>query len=293
MENAGRPLGAIALAALAVSGCPLPAVTSASNTSEVTLASCGTSVASDAPAFYRDFFKCVTVTNGSAGAHVTSSGLPPHKSYYYGAGNPNYAEFDTSRGSQYKANPNKLGSQTLQFDIPASPKAKSNLTIAVDHTANTSSDEYPMGVAGIALDGVAIFNDQAGPGDSIDNEQYTFDSYNGHPENRGTYHYHTVTPGPLEVLAALGLVTRTAPGSAELELYGIMCDGTVVLGCTELDGTAPSGTLDAQNGHVGDLKDKAGTVHFAGRYHTHVCPGKYAAHKYTPEIQYYDTCGKK
>jgi hypothetical protein len=73
-----------------------------------------------------------------------------------------------------------------------------------------------------------------------------------------------------------------------------MCDGTLVLGCTELDGTAPSASsLDAQSGHVGDVKDADGTLHFATRYHTHVCPKLFAAHPYTPEIQYYSTCTVK
>jgi hypothetical protein len=70
-----------------------------------------------------------------------------------------------------------------------------------------------------------------------------------------------------------------------------MCDGTVVLGCSELDGSKPD-TLgaDAQNGHVTDMKDAAGTLHFAGRYHTHVCPALFPAHVYMPEIQFYQAC---
>jgi hypothetical protein len=38
---------------------------------------------------------------------------------------------------------------------------------------------------------------------------------------RGAYHYPTQTKGPLEVLARRGLVTKTAPESAEIELYGV------------------------------------------------------------------------
>jgi hypothetical protein len=73
-----------------------------------------------------------------------------------------------------------------------------------------------------------------------------------------------------------------------LEVYGMMCDGTLVLGCTELDGTtADTASLDAQGGHVADVKDAAGTVHFAQRYHTHVCA---TGRRFTPEIQYYATC---
>jgi hypothetical protein len=86
-----------------------------------------------------------------------------------------------------------------------------------------------------------------------------------------------------------GLTTSTTPGAATIEVYGVMCDGTFVLGCVELDGSAPAGALDAQGGHVGDLRDARGTVHFAARYHTHVCPSA-GGRKYTPEIQYYSAC---
>ena len=285
----------LTIVAAAIACAPASTGQAPTNTSEITLASCTTSIASDAPAFYRNYFKCVTVTQSGTTTQITSNGLPPHKSYYYGSGNPNYADFDTSRGSQYKGNPNKIAMQTLKFSIPVSPTSR-GLTITsnmVDKTANTNSNEYSLGAAGIAADGVAIFNDQAGPGDSIENEKYTFDSYNGHPEQRGAYHYHTDTPGPLEALKALGLVTKTTPGEAEIEFYGIMCDGTAVLGCTELDGTTPDGSgFDAQNGHTHDLKDKSGTVLVSGRYHTHVCTSKFTGHKFTPEIQFYSTCTK-
>ena len=50
-----------------------------------------------------------------------------------------------------------------------------------------------------------------------------------------------------------------------------MCDGTLILGCTELDGSEPfSSDFDAQNGHLHDIKD--GTNVFPpNRYHTHIC----------------------
>jgi len=145
----------------------------------------------------------------------------------------------------------------------------------------TGSNEFPMGPAGVALDSVALFNPLAAPGDDIEEEKYTFDRSNAHPTQDGTYHYHTSSVGPLEVLAAVG--------SGALEVYGIMCDGTVVLGCKELDGTAVPAGLDAQGGHVHDLVDVQGTSYFTNRYHVHMCD---SGRKYTPEIQYYGTCTK-
>src|SRR5262249_23065025 len=54
-----------------------------------TLDDCTTSIASDAPAFYKKYFKCVTVTTTATGVAIATDDLPPHKSYYWGASSPN------------------------------------------------------------------------------------------------------------------------------------------------------------------------------------------------------------
>ena len=294
-----------------------------------TIESCDTDIPTSASAdaaadearqldFFRKYFRCVSVAvTSDHNFTVTSSGLSPHKSWYYAPGDPNYEPFPAAAdaatcaanpcpGLQRGAascradgvcrfqNPNRIGEKSLAFTIPRSPVRRSGVpdqvpTSMVDRTMNTNGFEYRGGPVGVALDSVAIFNDAAAPGDDIDQERYGFDAYDGHPTPDATYHYHSTTPGPLEVLAAAGLVTNATPGTAEVELYGIMCDGTLVLGCTELDGSAvaPGPALDAQNGHVGDISDGS-TTYFPARYHTHVCPGVLTAHKYTPEIQYYE-----
>jgi hypothetical protein len=239
------------------------------------------------PAFYSRYWKCVDMSVDGTEVSIHTTDLPPHLSYYYGVGEDNYEAFDTRDGS-WHPNPNLLAEQDFTITIPASPVS---LNATIDETTVNGSDdhggEYPGGF-GVALDGTVIFSGFAAPGDDINQEKYTFDSYEAHPENTGRYHYHGASPGPLEVLAAEGLTTSTTPGSADIELYGIMCDGTVVLGCTELDGSAVDSTdLDAQGGHVSDIVDDEGTTHFTGRYHTHVCAG---IHEFAPEIQYYDGC---
>jgi hypothetical protein len=259
---------------------------------ERTLANCQTNIAQDAPAFFKNYFRCVDVSVSGSSVVIATQSLPPHRSAYYGTSHPNYEPFDTSRGPQYRQNPNIIAAQSVRITVPLQPTAK-GLTISpamIDGVVGTSADEYRMGPVGVALDSVALFNALAAPGDSIEQEQYTFDSYNAHPAQRGEYHYHTASPGPLEVLKAQGLVTTAKPGSAELEVFGILCDGTVVLGCTELNGATPqSADFDKQNGHVHDLVDKAGTVLMANRYHTHICTGRYT-YRFTPEIQYYASC---
>jgi hypothetical protein len=263
---------------------------------ERTLDSCGGSVAAGVPEFYRTYFACSTITMGATGVVIRTDNLPPHKSYYYGEGSPNYAPFDFSRGSMYRANPNRLAARPFSIEIPDAPMPR-GLTITaamVDKMARTSPNEYAGGSVGVALDGVALYNAVAAPGDNIDQEAYTFDNYEAHPSPDSSYHYHSATPGPLEVLTKRGLSASAVAGSASPEVYGIMCDGTLVLGCTELDGAAIPTTgpmvYDAQNGHVHDIKDKAGTTHFTARYHTHICAAKLPAFRYTPEIQYHATC---
>ena len=70
----------------------------------------------------------------------------------------------------------------------------------------------------------------------------------------------------------------------------MLCDGTVVLGCTELDGSAAAGPFDAQGGHLGDVAEAGGPTYFAARYHVHVCSDAAHGHLYTPEVHYYAAC---
>ncbi len=94
----------------------------------------------------------------------------------------------------------------------------------------------------------------------IASEKYTFDSIDGHPQQQGAYHYHAASPGPLRILMELEMVTTDVPGEAEIELYGVMCDGTVLMGLVELDGSGVADEIGA---------DPRGL---------------------SPEVQYYDSC---
>lgn len=256
-----------------------------------TLDTCTTTIAPAAPEFYQRYFRCVTITTSATGVTITTGNLPPHRSPYYVATDPNYVAFD-ARGGSYHKNPNTIAGQSSSITIPTTPTA-SGATInatTVDGMAGTSQEEYRGGIAGMAIDSVQLFSGTAAPGDDIAQERFTFDLYEGHPQMTGVYHYHSPTPGPLEALKHAGETTSTVPGSAEAELFGIMCDGTVILGCTELDGTAPPATLDAQGGHVANIVAHDGTTMFTARYHTHVCANAARGHGYTPEIHYYAAC---
>ena len=255
------------------------------------LDTCSSSFGDGVPAFYTTYFRCVDVSVDGDDLVLASTDLPPHPSPYYETASENWEAWD-DRGGEYHQNPNTLTAQAFVLRIPSAPVAKGIVVTEDmrDLTMLTSLDEFPGGTIGIALDGVSLYNATAAPGDDIREEQYTFDTWSAHPSPDGAYHHHSPNPGGLAVLEANGLVSTHVPGEAEIELYGIACDGTVVLGCTELDGGAvATEELDAQGGHVGDLRGADGTLHFAVRYHTHMCAA-IDADAFTPEIQYYNRC---
>lgn len=262
-----------------------------------TLDSCVTSIDSDVPAFFATFFRCVTITRDGDSTLFQANGLPPHKSPYYPSDDPNWEEFDTSTG--HFPNPSELSEQSLLLRVVDDPVSR-GLAITTDLVDGEAggTDEYHTertdGTSGMGLDGVAFFTGTAAPGDLLTEEEQTFDQHSGHPQDTGVYHHHGTNAPALAVVAAAGYTTSTEPGSATVEVYGVMCDGTIVLGCPEMDGATPSSSdFDAQNGHVHDLESADGTVWFTERYHIHACGnGTVPVRTYAPEIQYYELCNR-
>ncbi len=262
---------------------------------EITLANCEEDINEDAPTFFRKYFKCVDIEVNNDQVIISTDGIPPYLSWYFSDSHPNHIEFE-SQGVGYYLNPNSILSHNIEISIPIDPiQNEIDITdFSVDGVVGNDINEYNMGVIGSALNGVAMFNPLAAPGDDIEAEKFSFDYYSGHPEMTGMYHYHTTSKGPLEVLEHQGIIETTVPGSGEIEVYGIMCDGTVILGCTELNGDTPDDLgFDAQNGHIHYLVDDENTIHFnEERYHTHMCPEVFTNHKFTPELQYYNECNR-
>lgn len=236
---------------------------------------CESSSGAGVPAFFSTYFRCVTATADGGTVTLASNGLPPHPSPYWPTDDPLWVEFDTRDGERMQ-NPNTIARQALSITFSEAPvPLGATITAATVDGEAGGTGEFRCEAQGMSLDGTALFAGYAAPGDSLAQEELTFDQYEGHPQDRGVYHHHGSNPAALEILAEIGLAT---------EVYGVMCDGTVVLGCTELDGSAP-GTLDAQNGHVHDLDDGGGVL-LAERYHVHACEA--LGRHYTPEIQYYE-----
>mgnify|MGYP001205636254 CR=1 FL=1 len=274
------------------------------------LETCETNIGPGVPNFYSKYFKCVTINMSESGNYVNIyfNGLAPYDSWYYEQGNPNQIPYE-SQGQGYFQIPGAfIQEMDYVMSIPVNPVPRSQSNDWIDgQQVNGEVDggvEYPMGSAGAALNGVNMFNPCASPPDIIEDEAYTFDLYSGHPAgSSGIYHYHTTSAGPLEVLASEGLTNSTIPGQGDIEMYGMMCDGVLVLGCTELDGMpVNSMNWDAQNGHKHDIVDEAGIVHFYDRYHTHICYDEltendtdgngFQEHEFTPEVSYYTFPGQ-
>jgi hypothetical protein len=99
-------------------------------------------------------------------------------------------------------NPNSIREQQLSFSLPLAPALAARPSCV------------PMGMIGVALSGVAIFNalDAAGR-DAVAHEVQ--DRCNGHPEMRGEYHYH----GPSPCIA--GATARSALVGYALDGFGI------------------------------------------------------------------------
>ena len=285
------------------------------------LSTCETSISSDVPLFFQKYFHCVDIKLSQSGEYVNIyyNGLPPYDSWYYASDSPNHINWQSQGEGSFLIENAYILETNYVISIPVNPIARNvndpdfiicgqgeDCPDQVDgEISNGITHEYPMGSVGVALNGVNIFNPCAAPTDIIEDEEASFDLYNGHPAgSSGIYHYHTTSPGPLEVLNHKGFSNVNAiPGNdGNIEIYGIMCDGTVILGCTELDGSITnSSDWDAQNGHVHDLVDETGTILFENRYHTHICYTEitdndtdgngFQEHEFTPEISYYRTPG--
>jgi hypothetical protein len=203
-----------------------------------------------------------TITSDGTYVTIKTNGIPDHKSPYYPTANALYESYSgtTFGGGTFTLNPNKIATQTLTFKIPVSP------TEASVHSAT------PLGPIGVALNGVALYNQYAGPNEqALTSEINSFDKYYGHPTGTSQYHYHVE---PLY----LTTVTSTKSG-----LMGFLLDGFPIYGPEEEGGTTIiSSDLDVYHGHT------HATIDFPnGTYHYHFT----ADSPYMNGNGYYGTAG--
>lgn len=164
------------------------------------------------------------VTKGSATyVELASDDEPDYPSNYFPSTSPCHDDYTPSF-----PDPNHIVSQSFTVTVPLVP----------------SGAGQPMGLGpvGMAVNGVAIFDDQAAPGDDIYKESGSFDRCQGHPQRNGMYHYHS------EPYA----ITHD-----DDRFVGVLRDGNPVYGRRDPDGSVP--TLDAAGGHTGVTEDSPKT----------------------------------
>ncbi|RBW56656.1 YHYH protein [Tenacibaculum sp. E3R01] len=171
---------------------------------------------------------------------ITTNGLPDHKSPYWEQGNVMYEAYNGTNPNWNK-NPNTIQAQNITFKIPLYPKEA------------TIKEATSLGPIGISLNGVAFFNQYAGPNNQpLTNEINSFDQYLGHPQNSGQYHYHIE---PVYLTSKLG----------KSSFLGLLADGFPVYGPEENGGTITNSDLDDYHGHVSVTPDFPN-----GIYHYHI-----------------------
>jgi hypothetical protein len=191
------------------------------------------------PAVFEQFTDEVDVYLEGNTVVLQATSVPNHSSPYFNTSDSRYEAYN-GINSNFQLNPNQIASQNFTFRIPLNP------TEAVAKSAT------PLGPIGVATNGVAIFNQYAGPNRPLTNEIDTFDQYDGHPQQSGVYHYH-VEPT---------FLTGTAGKEA---LVGFLLDGFPVYGPMENGAIVSNTDLDAYHGHSGVTSDYP-----EGIYHYHI-----------------------
>ncbi len=197
---------------------------------------------STVPDVYKKIYGATSITIDGNEVVIKVKGLPDHKSPYYQGTQWQSTMYEAYNGtnSSYNQNPNKIAEQDYTFRIPLNPAEDAN------HEAT------PYGAFGVAVNGVALYNQYAAPGDDLTQEMNTFDQYNGHPQQQGSYHYH-IEPVYL---------TQTIGSDA---LIGFLLDGFPVYGPVENGNTITNADLDSYHGHFAVTADYPN-----GIYHYHI-----------------------
>lgn len=137
---------------------------------------------------------------------------------------------------QIDRNPNAIVSQSIRFVLPVTPAPAAQASC------------LPMGIIGVALNGVPIFNalDDAGR-DAVAHEVQ--DRCHGHPQGRGLYHYH----GPSDCV----------PGhNGNQALVGYALDGFGIYSGRDANGQ------ELTNANLDECHGRVGTVLWNGQMRT-------------------------
>ena len=155
---------------------------------------------------------------------ITTNDLPNHSTGIYpiAANDPAFP---------YDHNPNKIVPQMIQIAIPTNPVLATHPTCA-------------PGAVGVMLSGVPLFSGLDAPGrDAVAHEVQ--DACQGHPQESGTYHYHSLTT----------CLPDTTTSDGHSTLVGYALDGFGIFGRRDVGGQIlSSADLDACHGHTHEIE---------------------------------------
>jgi hypothetical protein len=183
--------------------------------------------------FSTNYKSAVTLSADCTSVTLKSNGTPDHVTPYWGVGNTLYEEQTTRQ----IVNPGSLQSQVFVMTIPINP------------VESTTKEETSLGPIGMALNGVAIYNDREGGNVPVDSGTLkSFDRGGAHSGPGGLYHYH---------------FNGDFTSDDDAKLIGWLRDGFPIYGRKDNDGTYPA-TLDSNGGHIGSTAEYPN-----GIYHYH------------------------
>ena len=214
-------------------------------------------IGEDVPEVYKKIYGASNIYIENGFVVINVDGTPDHKSPYYSNSSGLYEAYGGDNAN-FNLNPNLISSFDSTIKIPLEPKE--------------SLEKRPtqLGSIGVALNGVSFYNQYAGPNNQpLTNEVNSFDQYNGHPQNRGEYHYH-VEPFYLTL------------NKGKNALLGFLLDGFPVYGPEEGGLAVTNSELDAYHGHEHATEEYPG-----GIYHYHITD----ADPYINGSGYYGTPG--
>ncbi|WP_336297490.1 YHYH protein [Leptospira sp. GIMC2001] len=221
-----------------------------------------TAMDSALPSWIKDNFKCAVGYVSGSNYVFKATNLPNYKSFYWAGKNlaqnngvgtryPLYEDLPNGIGNS--AGTNVIASGNYVYTIPANPSVQSGTKTGTQGGGRVS--------IAITVNGVVVFNNAAAPGDTLAAEVITFDTYKGHPQNTGIYHYHAEPTSISNNNSAL--IGIALDGYA---LYGKKCDnGTSATGDDFTPDSTGTNVLDSNHGHT------AVTQHFpSATYHYHI-----------------------
>ncbi len=174
--------------------------------------------------FSTNYKSAVTLSATTTTVTMKSNGTPDHVTPYWGTGN---AKYEAQTAGQ-TVNPGNLQAQVFVMTIPTNP------------VAAASKEETSLGPIGMALNGVAIYNDREGGNVPVDaGTLKSFDRAGAHSGPGGLYHYH---------------FNGDFTSKDDAKLIGWLRDGFPIYGRKDKDGTYPS-NLDTNGGHTAATAD--------------------------------------